>query len=168
VGTHLPPQAKELPRFLERFNEVYSSQDLDPLMRIIAGAAAHHRLAWIHPFLDGNGRVIRLFSDCLLCKEGLGGFGYWTISRGLARRRSDYYQALACADDKRKNDYDGRGALSDQSLSNCCQFFLNTAIDQVDFMSTILNIDNFEKRLNRFVEILEDYYAIRKESYFLL
>ncbi|HEY8272494.1 MAG TPA: Fic family protein [Pseudobdellovibrionaceae bacterium] len=38
-------------------------------------AAAHQRFSWIHSFLDGNGRVVRLFSDCFFMKENLGGVG---------------------------------------------------------------------------------------------
>lgn len=90
------------------------------------------------------------------------------ISRGLARKKTEYYRFLALADDERKEDYDGRGALSDQSLSEFCKFFLSTAIDQVEFMTTILSFKNFEKRLIRFSEMLTDFFNIREESFFLL
>jgi Fic family protein len=168
IGSHIPPASAEITRFMTRFHQAYSASTLDPLERIIAGAAAHHRLAWIHPFLDGNGRVTRLFSDCFFMKENLGGFGLWTISRGFARYQKNYYEALSIGDDQRKNDHDGRGALSDESLSSFCSFFLKTAIDQVNFMSSQLQLDFFEKRLNRFIGILEDTVSIRHESVFLL
>jgi Fic family protein len=64
VGAHVPVSAGALPRFLTRFEEVYSK--LGPSETILAAAAAHHRLAWVHPFLDGNGRVIRLMSYATL------------------------------------------------------------------------------------------------------
>ena len=51
---------------------------------IIAAATAHHRLLWIHPFLDGNGRVARLMSHAMLL-ETLDTGGVWSIARGLAR-----------------------------------------------------------------------------------
>ena len=168
VGTHHPPHAKDLAQFMQRFDQIYSSPDHDPLIRVIAGCAAHHRLAWIHPFLDGNGRVMRLLSDCFFTKEGLGGFGLWTISRGLARKKGEYYKALSVADDERRGDLDGRGALSDKTLGEFCRFFLTTAIDQVDFMGTILSLENFEKRLIRYMETLEDFFSIRKEAFYLL
>ncbi len=168
VGSHFPPLVKELAGFMQRFDQIYSSKDLDPLVRIIAGCAAHLSLAWIHPFLDGNGRVMRLFSDCFFMREGIGGFGLWTISRGLARKKGEYYKVLAAADDARRGDLDGRGALSDQTLSEFCSFFLGTAIDQVEFMSTILNLENFEKRLTRYMELLVDFFGVRKEAFFLL
>lgn len=168
VGQHLPPRSDSLIHFLNRFHEVYSAKDMDPLRRIIAGAAAHHRLAWIHPFLDGNGRVVRLFSDSFFMKEHLGGFGLWTISRGLARNRQDYYVALMSGDEKRRNDYDGRGALSDQALTEFCYFFLSTALDQITFMTDMLNLDFFEKRLHRLVGLLNDRLSLKPEAFYLL
>ncbi|NJL24952.1 MAG: Fic family protein [Calothrix sp. SM1_5_4] len=168
VGRHYPPRAARLNEFLARFDQFYSSQDHDPLTRIIGAAAAHHRLGWIHPFLDGNGRVMRLFSDCLFMKENLGGFGLWTISRGLARKKEKYYEMLATGDDQRRNDYDGRGNLSDESLGAFCEFFLDVAIDQVEFMSAMLNLDHFERRLGRLIAILVDRQLVRDEAFFLL
>jgi Fic family protein len=50
----------------------------------LAAAAAHHRLAWIHPFLDGNGRLIRLKSHAILL-DALDTGSVWSIARGLAR-----------------------------------------------------------------------------------
>src|SRR6202034_2810529 len=55
VGNHIPISSAAVPRFLRRFEEVYGR--LGKTETILATAAAHHRLAWIHPFLDGNGRV---------------------------------------------------------------------------------------------------------------
>src|SRR4029077_11154762 len=54
VGRHVPVSPGALPRFLKRFEKVYGK--LGKTDTIVATAAAHHRLLWIHPFLDGNGR----------------------------------------------------------------------------------------------------------------
>src|SRR5713101_1889656 len=62
VGMHIPPSAAVLPDFLRRFEQAYSSKHLSKLRQIIGVGAAHHRLLWIHPFYDGNGRVARLMS----------------------------------------------------------------------------------------------------------
>ena len=64
VGRHVAISPGAVPRFLQRFEEVYGS--LGKTESILATAAAHHRLTWIHPFLDGNGRVARLMSHAVL------------------------------------------------------------------------------------------------------
>ena len=64
VGGHIPVSPGAVPRFLDRFEAVYSN--LGKADTILASAAAHHRLLWIHPFLDGNGRVARLMSYAML------------------------------------------------------------------------------------------------------
>ena len=77
VGRHIPVSPGALPRFLEQFEKTYSG--LGKSETIIAAAAAHHRLLWIHPFLDGNGRVARLMSHAMLL-ETLDTGGIWSLS----------------------------------------------------------------------------------------
>ena len=151
VGRHLPPPPTALPRFLERFGEAYDPDRLKGLDEVIAIAASHHRLLWIHPFLDGNGRVVRLFTDAYLRRAGLGGHGLWTASRGLARHRGRYFEALAAADAERRNDYDGRGARSEAALAAFCEFFLGTCLDQVRFMKSLLALDGLIARVEGYV-----------------
>ncbi|WP_217639947.1 Fic family protein [Palleronia marisminoris] len=51
---------------------------------ILAAACAHHRLLWVHPFLNGNGRVARLMSYAML-RRAPDTLGLWSVARGLAR-----------------------------------------------------------------------------------
>ena len=152
VGRHTPPQFHALPRFLSRFTEFYSSKEIIATDRLAAIAAAHHRLAWIHPFGDGNGRVIRLHSQALMIHHGLAGGGLWTLSRGLARQRQRYYEYLQAADLGRRNDLDGRGNLSDAGLAAFCQFFLETVLDQIQFMSGLLGLPTLRTRVERYFQ----------------
>lgn len=62
VDQYIVPQFTTLPVFLAHFQQRYDFKHLSGIQKIIATAASHHRLAWIHPFLDGNGRVARLFT----------------------------------------------------------------------------------------------------------
>ena len=118
VGRHIPISAAALPRFLKRFEEVYGK--LGKTDAIVATAAAHHRLLWIHPFLDGNGRVARLMSHATLL-DALDTGGVWSIARGLARNVDSYKSHLAACDLTRRNDLDGRGHLSEETLAGHCQ-----------------------------------------------
>ena len=120
VGNLVPVSPGALPHFLGRFEDVYS--DLGTTDTILAAPTAHHRLLWIHPFLDGNGRVARLMSHAVLL-ETLDTGGAWSIARGLARRVSDYKAHLMDCDSPRRNDLDGRGTLSEEALTVFARFF---------------------------------------------
>lgn len=152
VGIHLPPKWEYLGSFMERFEEVYDPHKLGSVARVIAAAASHHRLAWIHPFLDGNGRVTRLMTHSYLKKAEIDGHGLWAVSRGFARKRGDYLSALAGADQPRSGDLDGRGNLSNKGLFEFCEYFLTIAIDQIDFMSSLLDLNGMLRRIEGFVD----------------
>lgn len=149
VGRHQPPHAKALPAFLARFETFYGSAEILPTRQLVATAAAHHRLAWIHPFGDGNGRVARLYSHACMVRQKVDGLGLWTLSRGLARFRKEYYERLHAADQQRRNDFDGRGNLSDRALGDFCDFFLRTVLDQIGFMTDLLQLGGLCERIER-------------------
>jgi len=153
VGRHLPPEADSIPMFLERFLGAYRRGSLHGMKPIIAAAAAHHRLAWIHPFLDGNGRVTRLYTDACLRTIPIPGYGLWNVSRGLARKKDLYMGALDRADSPRHSDLDGRGNLSNAGLTSFCDFFLTTCLDQVEYMSGMLRLDGLLERITGYVRL---------------
>lgn len=138
VGKHVPVSPGAVPRFLARFEEAYRPADLSRVEQIVAVPAAHHRLSWIHPFIDGNGRVTRLMSHAMLRDTGRG-TSLWSVSRGLARNDAEYKRLLMAADERRQGDLDGRGALSEASLTEFCEFFLRVCVDQVEFMEGVLD-----------------------------
>lgn len=144
VGGHVAISPPAVPRFLKRFEDVYSN--LGKTETILAAAAAHHRLVWIHPFLDGNGRVARLMSHATLL-EALDTGAVWSIARGLARNVTAYKEHLAACDQTRRNDLDGRGHLSEENLAELTRFFLTTCIDQVNFMERLMQPDQLRTRI---------------------
>jgi Fic family protein len=144
VGQHMPVSPGAVPRFLAEFGAVY--QRLGKTDAILAAAAAHHRLLWIHPFLDGNGRVTRLMSHAMLL-ESLDTGAVWSVARGLARSESAYKTHLTECDLPRRNDLDGRGNLSEEALASFTRFFLETCLDQVTFMEGVMQPDRLRTRI---------------------
>jgi Fic family protein len=153
VGRHVPPPHAEVPAYLERFHAGYDPARRSGLELVAAIPASHHRLLWIHPFLDGNGRVARLFTDAFLRRAGLGAHGLWTASRGLARARERYLALLEAADAERRGDYDGRGARSRLALTKFCAFFLETCVDQVRYMRSLLDPATLRERMRTWVHL---------------
>ncbi|MHB2165658.1 Fic family protein [Alsobacter sp. R-9] len=144
VGRHVAVSPGAVPRFLERFEAAYAK--LGRVDSILAAAAAHHRVLWIHPFLDGNGRVARLMSHAMLL-DSLDTGAVWSVARGLARSERAYKQHLAQCDLPRRNDLDGRGNLSEEALAEFTRFFLETCIDQVRFMRDLVEPGTLRRRI---------------------
>jgi Fic family protein len=173
IGVHIPPKWESVPDFLKRFEEIYNSDDVLGHKKLITAAASHHRLAWIHPFLDGNGRVTRLFTYAFMRKAGIESHGLWTLSRGLARRAEDYRNMLANADSLRRGDLDGRGNLSEKALTEFSEFFFEVAADQITFMEKLLSLDSLHKRIVSYVnrradEALFEENKLRPEAKYVL
>ncbi|MGL6344754.1 MAG: Fic family protein, partial [Waterburya sp.] len=150
VGKHIAISAPAIPSFLTRFKQGYDPVKLSTINAVIAAAASHHRLLWIHPFYDGNGRVSRLFSHGYLKEIGIGN-SLWSIARGLSRNIDDYKKFLALADSPRWNDLDGRGNLTTRGLIEFCDFFLNICLDQIRFMSSLIEPNKILNRMEIYV-----------------
>lgn len=157
VGQHVPPDSEDLPVLMQSFCETYHPKRFQGDKKIIAIMAAHHRFAWIHPFLDGNGRVGRLITDAALKAVGLESYGAWCLSRGLANSSGNYKNALAMADQPRQGDYDGRGQLTEKYLLEFCDYMLDTAIDQVGYIGGLLNLTELRKRIKSYIEARNDF-----------
>jgi len=151
VGRHLPPPHEDLPRFMARFDWAYGSPPLSKTRQIQTVGAVHHRFLWIHPFLDGNGRVARLMSHALYKRLGIG-TSLWSVARGLARDEKQYKALLAYADGPRAGDRDGRGILTERGLIEFCKFFLDRSVDQIRFMSGLLEPTTLLTRMEIHVE----------------
>jgi Fic family protein len=145
VGRHAAPAANALQLFLTRWSTFYGGVRRGE-MQVLAMAAAHQRLAWIHPFLDGNGRVARLHSHLVLGHMGLTN-GLWSPLRGFTRTQETYYQRLSAADAPRAGDLDGRGNLTEDGLIRWIDYVLGLCSDQVDFMSGLLSLDAMKDRM---------------------
>lgn len=145
VGQHVPPAPRAIPAFLDAWQKAYVSRPAGEYA-LIGLAASHHRLTWIHPFVDGNGRTARMHTLLGLNALGLTN-GLWSPLRGLARDTDTYFSRLIGADRERQGATDGRGVLSERGLIEFVRYFLELCHDQVDFMERMLNLSEFPERL---------------------
>jgi len=144
VGRHVAPSPGAVPRLLEHIHRMHRMQGR--LTATLGVACSHHRLNWVHPFLDMNGRVTRMVSHALLLQTA-GSAGLWSVSRGLARQEAEYKRRLMAADEPRHGGMDGRGNLSEQRLAEFAGFFLETCIDQVAFMERLMRPQELRARI---------------------
>jgi Fic family protein len=154
VGRHVPPSSAVVPAFMDYFEQRFRLAPLGAAARVAAIAIAHHRLNFIHPFPDGNGRVSRLVAHAMALVSGIGAHGLWSISRGLAPGLSDrgeYKRMMDLADSPRRNDLDGRGNLSLEALEEFVTWFCQVALDQLTFMSQLFDLNTLTARLDTYV-----------------
>ena len=163
VGEHVPPPHAVVPSFMEHFHNRFRQDRIHgQLGKILAMATAHHRMNFIHPFYDGNGRVGRLMSHAMAHHAGIGANGLWSVSRGLARGleegvpgREEYASMMRLADRDRQGDRDGRGNLSLAALVRYTNWFIDVCVDQVEFMTDLLDFGGMGGRLARYAAARE-------------
>jgi len=78
------------------------------------------------------------------------------LSRGLARSAGRYKQSLELADYPRQGDLDGRGSLSEKNLLAFCDYMLDSALDQVDYISKLLNLESMHRRIKSYIQARND------------
>lgn len=172
VGRHVAPRASALGLFLDRFGQFYGQRlewsakgGSSKLDGIVSAFAAHHRLAWIHPFPDGNGRVARIVLDAMLRQCGVNGAALWSMSRGFAKSNTLYKQQMALADSPRMGDLDGRGNLSETCLADFCAYAMQTGIDQARFMARMFELNTFKERVEAYFHRVR--FDLKPESAYL-
>jgi Fic family protein len=98
---HLPPDALQVPAYMQELL-AFVNQGHPPKYDLMKVALAHHRFAWVHPFGNGNGRVVRLFTYALLIKYGFRVSGddgrLLNPAAVFCADRERYYAMLAQAD----------------------------------------------------------------------
>lgn len=97
---HLPPDAVLVPQYMSEL-VAFINMAHPPKYDLIKVALAHHRFAWIHPFGNGNGRVVRLLTYTLLIKYGFNvkaGGRVLNPTAVFCNDRDQYYAMLGRAD----------------------------------------------------------------------
>ncbi len=97
---HLPPDAIQVPHYMQEL-VAFINKDDPQKYDLIKVALAHHRFGWIHPFGNGNGRVVRMMTYALMIKYGfqvsIGG-RVLNPTAVFCNDRDRYYAMLARAD----------------------------------------------------------------------
>ena len=142
------PDVNTLPDKFREFESLFAPENFHGDERIIAAAASHHRLSWLHPFRDGNGRVARLFSGLYLACIGINRNNLWSLSRGFSRDRQWYMINLRSAD----SPDDNFTAFDQEYFADYCMFFLETCLDQIRFMDSILSLKRIDARIDGYMK----------------
>ena len=99
-SNHLPPEAVQVTAYMQELVAFINRADA-PKYDLIKVALAHHRFGWIHPFSNGNGRVVRMLTYAMMIKYGFNVKADGRVLNPTAvfcNDREKYYAMLSTAD----------------------------------------------------------------------
>jgi Fic family protein len=132
---HLPPPAIQVPGYMEQLVAFINAAD-PPKYDLMKVALAHHRFGWIHPFGNGNGRVVRLLTYALLIKYGFrvtAGGRLLNPAAVFCSDREQYYSRLAEAD-----------LGTDAALENWCIYVLQGVLSELRKVDRLTDYENLK------------------------
>ena len=91
---YTPPSFQEIPEFVKSLCDFFNNNSRTFIHPIIRGIIVHFMLAFMHPFVDGNGRTARALFYWYMLKEGYKLTEYMSISRVIANSKSNYEKAF--------------------------------------------------------------------------
>jgi len=137
-SSHIPPNASTVSSYMQELFNFINKQDL-PQYDLLKVALAHHRFAWIHPFDNGNGRVVRLLTYAMLVKYGfrvhIGG-RIINPTAVFCSDREKYYHFLFLAD---RGDND--------NLLSWCEYVLAGLRNEINKIDNLLDSKFLETKI---------------------
>ena len=139
---HLPPPHVSVPQYMTELVE-FINRDDEPKYDLMKVALAHHRFAWIHPFTNGNGRVVRLLTYAMLLKYGF----QVSMAEGEAGRLLNP-AAVFCADRQRYYNMLGEADHgTDSSLEAWCTYVLTGVRDEMQKVLQLTSHDYLQNSI---------------------
>lgn len=155
-SAHLPPDYIKVQDYMTELLDFIDRED-SPKYDLLKAAIAHHRFVWIHPFGNGNGRTVRLFTYAMLVKTG------FNVNVGriinptavFCSNRSDYYDNLSKAD-----------LGTDEGILSWCEYVLKGLKEEIEKIDKLSDYDYLKKEilLPALVHSLEREYITDIES----
>lgn len=136
-STHVPPDHFKVQTYMDELLFFVNEKGPDKY-DLLKTAIAHHRFTWIHPFGNGNGRVVRLLTYALLIKYG------FNVKDGkilnptavFCNDRDFYYKKLSEADTGR-----------DEALLSWCDYVLSGILQEVTKVNKLLDFEFLYKKI---------------------
>lgn len=89
-----PPPFIEVPYLLEDFFAWLNSDSSKEIHPILRAGIVHYVLVAIHPFVEGNGRTVRAFTQLVLMKEGYDIKRFFSLEEHFDKDLASYYESL--------------------------------------------------------------------------
>lgn len=146
-----PATREDLDANMALFGRLYAPDNFRGAeAKVIAVAASHLKLGWLHPFRDGNGRTIRLHSTLFMARNGVNRKNLWSLSRGLGTHRSEYMNSLFIGNPQPDKTDRERVRFCSENIALFCEDFLMICREQIGFMRDQLQSHTVSDRIDRF------------------
>jgi Fic family protein len=131
-STLVPPEPTQVSDYMEELFK-FINAPIEPKYDLLKTAIAHHRFVWIHPFTNGNGRTVRLFTYAMLIRLGfhvdIGG-RILNPTAVFCADREKYYMLLALADEG-----------TPPGMIKWCEYVLSGLKDEIEKIDRLLDYD---------------------------
>ncbi len=167
-----PPEAGQVKRLVGEFLEWLNSKDAEDVHPVLKAGVVHYVLAYIHPFVDGNGRVSRAFATLVLFREGYDIKKFFSIEEYFDRNAKRYYETLQSVSNQDVK------TLSDRDLTVWLEYFcegLSEELERVKQKVQKLSLDSrlkgrtgqivLSERQVKLVEYMETYGSINNRQW---
>ena len=137
MSAHLPPEAVAVPQYMKELTDFVNTTSA-PKYDLMKVALTHHRFGWIHPFSNGNGRVVRLLTYALLIKYGFNVRDGRVLNPTavFCNNRERYYQMLATAD-----------SGTTQGIEDWCTYVLEGILLELQKVDRLTQYDYIEQKI---------------------
>lgn len=156
---HTPPSFSEIPSFIESLCEFFNNENerifIHPIIRAVI---IHFMIAYVHPFVDGNGRTARALFYWYMLKKGYWMTEYLSISRIIYRSKARYEKAYLYAEaDGNDIGYFVSYHLRVLELAfKELQLYIEKKISQKQKASDFLRLGNINERQAAILSLLSD------------
>ncbi|MFN3968377.1 Fic family protein [Flavobacterium sp.] len=150
---HVAPPFENVPHLMKDLFEYL--KDTDELT-LIKSCVFHYEMEFIHPFLDGYGRMGRLWQTLILMAE-YPVFEFLPFETLISKTQEDYYQSLALSDKSGKSTYFIEYMLGviEKSLENLLNYN-NRVLKDIDRLEYFLNLGIKEFNRKDYMNIFKD------------
>lgn len=145
--SHIAPPADKLDFLMNELFMYYKNSD-DQIL--IKSCVMHYEIEFIHPFMDGNGRMGRLWQTLILMKA-YPLFEFLPFETIIKERQDEYYKALEVSDKEGKS-------------TKFIAFILEAINESLEQLLKLQNrLNSSEDRINYFLETSKEKYFSRKD-----
>ena len=134
VVFHVPPSYDKIPSMMQELCDFINRKEKEFVHPIIKGIIIHYMVGYIHPFVDGNGRMARSLFYWFVLKNGYPLMGYTSISRIMKNSQAKYGLAYQYTE---TDDYD---------LTYFIRFNLNCIVKAVSDLRIYIKKKNAEQK----------------------